>query len=265
MKKHSILVLLSCLAVATGYAQQKIGDGSISGASNLPNKDAILELSSKYKGLLFSRVELQSTTNPAPLQSNQHVAGMMVYNTVKVGDVSPGIYYNDGNKWIAVGNSYGAINITYNPSTFEMSFIDVNGNPVTINLKDVVKANETLTTLAYDNISKVLTYTDEKGKPNTINISALVTGNETLTVLSYDATANTLTYKDEKGTINTIDISNLVKNNETLTTLAYDNTTKILTYTDEKGDPNTINISALVTGNETLTVLSYDATANTLT
>ncbi|RZK93284.1 MAG: collagen-like protein [Pedobacter sp.] len=79
------------------FAQQKVKDGSVTG-NNLPNKDAILELESANKGLLHVRVALKATTNSFPLGA--HVAGMMVYNTATDTDVTPGIYYNDGSKWV---------------------------------------------------------------------------------------------------------------------------------------------------------------------
>jgi hypothetical protein len=53
-------------------------------------------------GLALPRVELTSTTSYAPLKT--HVAGMTVYNTKTLGDVTPGTYYNDGTKWIRIGS-----------------------------------------------------------------------------------------------------------------------------------------------------------------
>ncbi|WP_423130039.1 beta strand repeat-containing protein [Gaoshiqia sp. Z1-71] len=64
------------------------------------NANADLELASTTKGLLTNRVALTATTNPAPLSA--HVAGIVVYNTATSGSVTPGIYYNDGTKWVAV-------------------------------------------------------------------------------------------------------------------------------------------------------------------
>jgi hypothetical protein len=29
-----------------------------------------------------------------------HVAGMLIYNTATVGDVTPGFYFNNGTKWV---------------------------------------------------------------------------------------------------------------------------------------------------------------------
>ena len=95
-----ICLILGFHVVAS--AQQKVKDGSATG-SNLPNKDALLELESTNKGLLHTRVALTRTTDSAPLTA--HVAGMMVYNTATANDVVPGIYYNDGAKWVFVRSS----------------------------------------------------------------------------------------------------------------------------------------------------------------
>jgi hypothetical protein len=49
-------------------------------------------------------VELTSISDPDPLKS--HVKGMTVYNTKPVGtDLSTGMYYNDGTKWVHIGSS----------------------------------------------------------------------------------------------------------------------------------------------------------------
>jgi len=100
MNKH-LLISLSALLLSfsVSFAQQKVKDGTITNG-NLPNKDALLELESSNKGLLHTRVSLIRTTNAAPLTA--HVAGMMVYNTATQNDVVPGIYYNDGTKWVFV-------------------------------------------------------------------------------------------------------------------------------------------------------------------
>ena len=77
------------------------------GSEQIPEKNALLDLrenttdSLSSKGLLLPRVELASTTDTTPLDA--HVKGMFVYNTATAGDVTPGIYYNDGTKWMKVG------------------------------------------------------------------------------------------------------------------------------------------------------------------
>ncbi|MCZ4245133.1 hypothetical protein [Pedobacter punctiformis] len=97
MKKQLLMLLTISIFALKLSAQQKVKDGTITGG-NLPNKDALLELESNNKGLLHVRVALIETTNPSPLTA--HVAGMMVYNTAISKDVVPGIYYNDGTKWV---------------------------------------------------------------------------------------------------------------------------------------------------------------------
>lgn len=74
-------------------AQVKIGNDAI----NI-NKNAILELETTNKGFLLPRIALTATTIAAPLTA--FVEGMAVYNTNAINDVSPGIYYSDGTKWI---------------------------------------------------------------------------------------------------------------------------------------------------------------------
>ena len=73
-------------------AQNNVGVGT-----RTPNPNSILELFSANKGFLQPRVELVSTSNPSPL--TQHVVGMRVYNTIARNDVTPGEYYNDGQRW----------------------------------------------------------------------------------------------------------------------------------------------------------------------
>lgn len=73
-------------------AQNNVGVGT-----RTPNPNSILELFSANKGFLQPRVELVSTSNPSPL--TQHVVGMRVYNTITRNDVTPGEYYNDGQRW----------------------------------------------------------------------------------------------------------------------------------------------------------------------
>lgn len=73
-----------------------------------PNADAGLDIDIANKGLLIPRVALTGTTNAAPMSA--HVAGMMVYNTATVADVTPGFYFDDGTKWVASipsGNAAG--------------------------------------------------------------------------------------------------------------------------------------------------------------
>jgi hypothetical protein len=57
-------------------------------------------------GLALPRVDLQNSDDAFPLVS--HVNGMTVYNMSSSGDVSPGVYVNNGAKWLRQldGNTY---------------------------------------------------------------------------------------------------------------------------------------------------------------
>lgn len=81
--------------VSVASAQVKVGDNPAS-----VNANAVLEIESTNKGLLLPRIALTNTTAFAPMTA--HVEGMKVYNTATAGDVTPGIYYNDGAKWVRV-------------------------------------------------------------------------------------------------------------------------------------------------------------------
>jgi len=93
-----IVLLLFSMQVSTGlHAQIRVG-GNIA-----PNPNAILDLNMNEtddgtRGLLLPRVALVSTTNASPMST--HIVGMLVFNTATSNDVTPGVYYNDGQSWI---------------------------------------------------------------------------------------------------------------------------------------------------------------------
>ena len=90
----SLLLLLAFLLYnPTLFSQVKIGDNPKS-----INGDAMLEVQSSNKGILLPRIALRSTTSTFPLKS--FTAGMIVYNTSSSNDLTPGLYYCDGKKWI---------------------------------------------------------------------------------------------------------------------------------------------------------------------
>jgi hypothetical protein len=64
-----------------------------------PNHDSLLDIdaSATIGGMLLPRLSLSSTNSSSPLSA--HVNGMIVYNTGSAGDVTPGLYYNNGTKW----------------------------------------------------------------------------------------------------------------------------------------------------------------------
>ena len=87
-----IIFLLICCSEKL-YSQLKVGDNPQS-----INSDAMLEIESSNKGLLLPRIALKSTTNPLPMRN--FTKGMVIYNTSTSIDVTPGLYYSDGTKWI---------------------------------------------------------------------------------------------------------------------------------------------------------------------
>ena len=89
------------MALAVGLmatAQVKIGTD----VENI-NPASILELESSTQGVNFPKLALTSTTVAAPLAGGFHVAGMTVYNTNTIGDVTPGLYTNNGGAWVKLG------------------------------------------------------------------------------------------------------------------------------------------------------------------
>ena len=99
------------MALAIGLmasAQVKIGANP-----TIINAASLLELensTTSKQGFLLPRVSLVNTTTPT-LDGGLNVEGMTVYNIATAGDVTPGLYTNDGTKWVKVGAT-AALNIT---------------------------------------------------------------------------------------------------------------------------------------------------------
>lgn len=109
MKKIFLTLALALGIMAS--AQVRIG-----GTGTTVDANAILELQSTTKGLLFPKVALTSTTAFAPLSA--HTAGMTVYNTATAGDVTPGLYANNGAAWVKLGGSTAAaVSVVTNTAT----------------------------------------------------------------------------------------------------------------------------------------------------
>ncbi|MFC7525384.1 hypothetical protein ACFQRK_15590, partial [Parapedobacter sp. GCM10030251] len=244
--KKNLLFILIIVSVSSfpAFAQQKVKDNTLSGEV-LPDKDALLELESTNKGLLHARVRLIQSDDAAPL--SQHRAGMMVYNTATVNDVVPGIYYNNGNRWILVAGG-GVTPINYNPVTYELTYVDIKGGTHTINLEEVVKAVETVTVLGYDAVAHQLSYQDEDGTPHTLDLN--------VGTLRFDDQTNVLAYTSENGTITNIPLNN--------TSLTYDPSLGILRYVNTLGQLQEFNLSDVVDQFETVTTLSYDSDTHVL-
>ncbi|SKB97872.1 hypothetical protein SAMN05660226_04123, partial [Parapedobacter luteus] len=239
----TLFIFICCTAT---FAQQKVRDNTIPG-SVLPNKDALLELESNNKGLLFTRVQLRRADDAAPL--SQHRLGMMVYNTATINDVVPGIYYNNGSRWVLVAAIDDIKPINYDSVRYELTFVDGNDKTQVINLEDAVKALETVTALGYNPATHVLDYIDEDGVAHTFDLN--------VGELAYNDTNNTLTYTDQENTPVTIPLNN--------TSLSYDPVSGVLAYVNTLGVLEEFDFSDIVDRLETVTTLSYDADTHQLT
>jgi hypothetical protein len=78
----------------SGFSQNVAINTTLSPA----NASAGLDIDFPAKGFLITRVALTGLGNFAPLPA--HVAGMMIYNTATIADVTPGLLFNDGTKWV---------------------------------------------------------------------------------------------------------------------------------------------------------------------
>lgn len=97
------IVLFAILFYGFGEMKAQVTIGS----DYKPNPNAVLDLrqnedKTSNGGLLMPRVNLQSLNSPSPL--SEHIAGMFVYNLNSGNDIKPGLYFNDGSKWVrAIG------------------------------------------------------------------------------------------------------------------------------------------------------------------
>lgn len=95
--KHILLCMMCLFYGVCTFSQVKIGSNP-----TVVNPNAVLEIESSNKGFLLPRLNLTSTTATSPLTA--FVEGMLVYNTATTGDVTPGLYYSDGSKWVKITN-----------------------------------------------------------------------------------------------------------------------------------------------------------------
>ena len=106
LQKKMYCLLITLVISLAGFSQN-VG---INATGAQPNAAAGLDIDFTNMGLLIPRVALTGTANFTPLSAN--VAGMLVYNTATVSDVTPGFYYNNGTKWVPGypnGNAIGNI------------------------------------------------------------------------------------------------------------------------------------------------------------
>ena len=157
-------------------------------------------------------------------------------------------------------------NVSYDVTNQRFTYKDNNGAVQTVNLTQLIKSNETITTLT-DNQDGTYSYKSENNTITLINVPAAVKANfqnilndnnvkmaitqlvnQNAGNLSYDVTNQSFTYKDANGNIQAVNLSQLVKAAETTTTLI-DNGNGTYTYNNEKGAATIINVGASVKNN----------------
>lgn len=140
-------LLLASILLFIGFgAKAQVGVGTDS-----PNPSAQLEIVAPDRGVLITRVALESTTDQTTItEGNQE--SLLVYNTATQNDVRPGYYYWYDGKWrrFIIGGVANASNTAmpkffYMPSVImptadgqvPMDHITVNGDSFTVNLYDM--------------------------------------------------------------------------------------------------------------------------------
>ncbi|AWG25778.1 hypothetical protein [Flavobacterium kingsejongi] len=260
--KNKLLPLLFVLGGYAAYSQVGIG-------TSMPNGSSQLEVVADDKGILIPRIRLTSTTDNLTIQHG-NVNSLLVFNTSTIADVKPGYYYWYVNKWnriIVSGEVNPAVGtVFFNPVTNQFTYIDTAGNTQVVNMEQIVRANQTVTTLVNNN-NGTYTYTNEAGVTALINVPADVAANFQTIInnpgvqqilnsyvmhiegnVAYNATTNTFTYTDAAGNTQTVNMEQIVRANQTVTTLV-NNNNGTYTYTNEAGVTASINVPADVATN----------------
>ena len=92
--RKSVQCMIALMMISLSGFSQNV---AINTTLNPANASAGLDIDFTSKGFLIPRLALSGTADAAPLAA--HIAGMIVYNTASVSDVSPGLYFDDGTKW----------------------------------------------------------------------------------------------------------------------------------------------------------------------
>ncbi|WP_264550748.1 beta strand repeat-containing protein [Flavobacterium sp. N2038] len=254
--KNKLLPLLFVLGGGfAGYSQVGIG-------TTMPNSSAQLEVVATDKGVLIPRVQLTGSTDVRTIK-NGNVSSLLVFNTATASDITPGYYYWYDNRWnrVVTSNEITATTgaVIYNPTNQQFNYVDKNGNQQVIDFTQIIKANETITTLV-NNGAASYTYTSENNSKTTIDVvgdvvtnASSIFNNPAVTNIiqqisekavgnvTFDSVTNKFSYVDAKGVSHVININDIVKLNETITTLT-NNGAGSYTYKNESGADSDINV-----------------------
>ncbi|SFW69714.1 hypothetical protein SAMN02927921_03402, partial [Sinomicrobium oceani] len=256
MMKHFYALVFFLAVIFSGYAQVGVG-------TPMPDSSAQLDVVAKDRGVLIPRIPLKGVRDVTTI-ANGNVESLLVFNTANTSDLKPGYYYWYVDRWYRVMSSGDVTGVDlpnniviYDPINNQWTYIDATGTPQVINFEDIVRANETVTTLV-NNQDGTYTYTSEDGTATTINVPADVINqfqeiiedksvvNEITNLIRniggnvfYDG--DNFTYIDQDGNTQIINAEEYVKSKETVTTLV-NNQDGTYTYTSEDGTATTINV-----------------------
>ncbi|NTW32884.1 MAG: hypothetical protein HGB12_09700, partial [Bacteroidetes bacterium] len=101
------LLTYNCLAQSGGVA--------INATGSIADNSAMLDISSTNQGMRIPRVALTSTSSSAPITNPAN--SLLVYDSVSTGDVTPGFYYWDVNKWVKLATGSGGWSTSGNSGT----------------------------------------------------------------------------------------------------------------------------------------------------
>ncbi|MDR0196293.1 MAG: hypothetical protein LBI73_14325 [Myroides sp.] len=262
MKKRLLPV---ALLFGTFAANAQVGIGTAT-----PNKSAELLIESSNRGLLIPNVALTSTTDKNTI-TNGNVQSLMVYATKTQGDITPGYYYWDINKWVRLTADKDIPQIVVN--NFQ-EIVNKDGDKVQNIIKNIVKNTEGNVIYEGDKLYQIIKEGDKIVKQEI---------KDKLTTISYDeATGDYIYYNenavDRNGKIIGEGIRIKVKetvinkfgdiiNNKTVQEhiTNYLDGTHVggnvyyegdkLTYVTKEGDRKEVSINQVVTANESKTAI----------
>ncbi|PIF70489.1 hypothetical protein [Flavobacterium sp. 2] len=250
--KNKFLPFVLLMSAYSAYSQ--VGVGTLE-----PNPSSQLEVMATNKGVLIPRIALKSTADVSTI-ANGNVNSLLVFNTAKTTDVTPGYYYWYDGKWnkilVSGDANVSAGAVVFNPVTNEFTYTNAGGVGEKIDLSTIIGANETKTNIV-KNTDGTYTYNAEAGGKYTIDVIGDVANNFDTIVnndnvqkilnslitnvqgsVSFDATKNEFTYVDASGAKQVINIGglikDLVKDSETKTSIDKE-TDGTYTYNSEDG------------------------------
>jgi hypothetical protein len=268
-------------AIATGQTITNLAQNPLTGILTYTNENAV-DQTAVIKSANAGNILTIGTDGGVLLTPSTITSATTVYNTSSGNDLSTTV---NG----VLGTAVPIINTNATSLTGASLITTVNGvSSSALDLTPAIATGQTITSLAQDPLTGVITYTNEAGTPMTSNVvsanagnlitvgtdggsfidNAVIKANETVTTVTPIVTTGNViaTYLNEAGGT-PVDVK------ETITTLSYNSTLKTLNYSGEGTSTAAIDLVALVdnatakadlTTTTPVTVLAVTGTAATL-